>query len=186
MQEWIVTSWPDLAGALVSSLAIYVALIVYTRIMGMRSFSKMSSFDFALTIAIGSVVANVALMKSPPLLLGLVILAFLFGLQWAVANIRQHWDSGQKYLDNTPLLLMRGQEILDDNLMEANVTRAELFAKLREANVLTLSQVRAVVIETTGDVSVLHGDDESPEFDPVLLRDVRDAEGPDAQQGDGV
>lgn len=30
--------------------------------------------------------------------------------------------------------------------------------KLREANVLDLSQVRAVILETTGDVSVLHGD----------------------------
>lgn len=51
---------------------------------------------------------------------------------------------------------MRGSEILDDNLKEAEVTHDDLRAKLREANVTQLSQVKAVVMESTGDVSVLH------------------------------
>ena len=33
-----------------------------------------------------------------------------------------------------------------------------MIAKLREANVLDISEVRAVVLETTGDISVLHGE----------------------------
>ena len=58
---------------------------------------------------------------------------------------------------------------LDDALAASRVTRADVHAKLREANALDLSRVRAVVLETTGDISVLHGD----AIDPVLLDEVR-------------
>ena len=52
----------------------------------------------------------------------------------------------------------------------------DLRAKLREANVIHMGQVRAVVFETTGDVSVLHGGDG---IDGALIGGVRgaDAEG---------
>jgi len=39
---------------LVSSCTVYAAILLYTRIVGPRSFSKMSSADFAMTIAVGS------------------------------------------------------------------------------------------------------------------------------------
>ena len=54
--------------------------------------------------------------------------------------------------------------VLDPNLPLARVTRAELMSKMREANALDINQVRAVVLETTGDISVLHGADVSPEL----------------------
>jgi len=40
---------------------------------------------------------------------------------------------------------------------------------LREANVLHYGQVKAVVLETTGEISVLHGNEE---FDDSLLEGV--------------
>lgn len=53
---------------------------------------------------------------------------------------------------------MRDGVILHEALPYTRVAKDDLIAKLREANVLDLSQVRAVILETTGDVSVLHGD----------------------------
>ena len=42
--------------------------------------------------------------------------------------------------------------------------------KLREANVLNTNQIRAVVLETTGDISVLHGEGE---LQDDILKDVQ-------------
>jgi uncharacterized membrane protein YcaP (DUF421 family) len=61
-------------------------------------------------------------------------------------------------MQNTPVILMRNGKIIDDALKETRVARSDLLAKLREANVLNLDEVRAVVLETTGDISVLHGE----------------------------
>ena len=52
------------------------------------------------------------------------------------------------------------------------MTRSDVLAKLREANVLAMTDVRAVVLETTGDISVLHGD---AQVDDILLAGVRGA-----------
>jgi len=76
-------------------------------------------------------------------------------------------------IDNQPLLLMDGPKVRSDNLRRANMTEADLRAKLREANVTQLEQVQAVVMESTGDVSVLHGPPDAGSPDEGLLRDVK-------------
>ncbi len=53
---------------------------------------------------------------------------------------------------------MPNGEILDDALTRTRIARGDLLAKLREANVSDVSQVRAALLETTGDVSILHGE----------------------------
>jgi uncharacterized membrane protein YcaP (DUF421 family) len=93
----------------------------------------------------------------------------LYAAQFAVARLRRHALLHGAF-DNAPLLLMDADRILDDNLAAARLTHDDLHGKLREANVLHYGQVRAVVFETTGEVSVLHGDDA---LDPALLRGVR-------------
>ena len=156
-----------------SAVALYVLLILYTRLVGLRSFSKMSAFDFAITIAIGSILASVTLWQKPTLLEGAVALGVLFGLQFVVGNLRKRLPGVTRLIDNRPLLLMDGTEVLSDNLRRANMTEADLRAKLREANVTRLAQVRAVVMESTGDVSVLHAPPEAPAIDDALLEDVQ-------------
>ena len=67
---------------------------------------------------------------------------------------------------------MDGQTILHENLKKARVTESDLRSKLREANVLDLSQVRAVIFEATGDISVLHTSEEDRELEDWLTKDV--------------
>jgi len=67
---------------------------------------------------------------------------------------------------------MKGSNILHENLKKARVTETDLRSKLREANVLKLSQVRAVIFETTGDIVVLHTQNEDATVEPWLLEDV--------------
>lgn len=173
MIDWITTSWRALGYVLASTLGIYLALVLLTRIAGLRSFSKLSGFDFAVTVAIGSVVATVLVAKDPPLLQGIVALAGLYAVQIGVAALRHRWSWFSDLVDNEPLLLMDGQEILYDNLQECDVTVTDLRAKLREANVIRMEEVRAVVMETTGDISVLHGPPDGAELDEALLDEVR-------------
>lgn len=153
----------------VSTLAIFTAVITYTRIAGLRSFSKMSSFDFASTVAIGSIMATVAVTEAS-LVNGFLGLATLFVAQVVVALLRRR-TTFERLVDNQPVLLMRGPHVLEDNLRRSRVTHADIRAKLREANVTHPDQILAVVLETTGDVSVLHG--EGP-LDVDLLEGVTD------------
>lgn len=146
----------------------YAALIVLVRLNGLRSFSKMSSHDFAITVAIGSVIASTVVAPSPSLGSGVAALVALFLFQRILSSARRFWDNSP--VDNRPLLLMRDGRILEEHLAAAQVTHSDLYAKLREANVLSFSEVRAVVMEATGDMSVLHGPREV--FEETLLEGV--------------
>lgn len=164
-------SFSSLLGILISGTTIYVAVILFTRIFGKRSFSKMSSFDFAMTIAVGSIIATTMLSSSVSLWEGLFGLLLIFILQLSAAFFRRY-RSFSKTIDNTPLLLMDGSTILYENLKQARVTETDLRSKLREANVLQLSQVQAVVFETTGDISVLHSTSDE-KIEEWILKDVK-------------
>lgn len=172
MEKYFTTTTTTALAIVLTAIGIYIALIIYTRIAGKRSFSKMSSFDFAMTVAIGSLMASTILSSSVSLLDGMVGLGIVYLLQIAAALGRRS-KSFKKMIDNTPLLLMDGTNILHENLKKARVTEGDLRSKLREANVLQLSQVRAVIFETTGDISVLHvSGDEDTSLEDWLLKDV--------------
>src|SRR5699024_11705731 len=78
--SWITTSFPIILIVFLTAVGIYIAVIIFTRIIGLRSFSKMSSFDFAITIAIGALVANVIVSPQISYLQGVVALASLYSL----------------------------------------------------------------------------------------------------------
>src|SRR5699024_9991389 len=106
--SWINTTWTSIAMVLITTTGIYITLIVYTRLAGLRSFSKMSGFDFAVTVAIGAVFASTILTKNPPLIQAMAALGMLHALQMAVARLRRASSFISNAVDNSPLLLMRG------------------------------------------------------------------------------
>lgn len=169
--SWIVTSFQSVLMVILSTLGIYVVLILFTRLSGVRTFSKMSSFDFAITVAIGSLIASTILTKSPPLFQAVVAMASLFAIQMVIAGFRESYFI-RSLVDNKPILLMRNTEMLEENMKKARVTREDLLGKLREANVTQFSQIRAVVMETTGDMSVLHHHEIDHQLEEKLLEDV--------------
>ena len=152
------------------ALLMVTGLILLTRAAGLRSFSKMSGYDFAITVAMGSVLASVVVTRSTGPLVGLAALLALFSVQWMLSRLRVGSPRAAAAMDNAPLLIMDGTRILEDNLAAAKMTRGDLMAKLREANVLRLDQVQAVVFEQTGDVSVLHG---QGDLDAEIMEAVR-------------
>ncbi len=155
-------------GILLSALGLFW-IILLVRIVGLRSFSKMTNFDFVMTVAMGSLLAGAAqTVKWVDLVQILTAMVALFAVQLSVRYLRKRSDAVDSVLQNSPVLLMRNGEILHAALRRTRVTEADLIAKLREANALELSAVKAVVLETTGDVSVLHGD----QIDQTLIRGV--------------
>jgi uncharacterized membrane protein YcaP (DUF421 family) len=148
-----------LARALLLSAIALTWVIFVVRVIGLRTFSKMTAFDFVATVATGSLLAGACQATTwPEFAQPTLAISALLGAQFVIARIRQASDRFENAVQNEPVILMQDGEIFDAALSETRVARADLIAKLREANALRFSEVRAVVLETTGDISVLHGD----------------------------
>ena len=147
-----------LRGLILSTVAL-CWVIVMVRLVGLRAFSKMTAFDFVVTVSTGSLLAGASQATSwPPFFQTIIAIAALLGVQYVIARLRGASDKFETVVQNSPVLLMHDGRIIPEALKATRVAEDDLVAKLREANALDFSKVRAVVLETTGDISVLHGD----------------------------
>lgn len=172
-ETWLSIEWQQVVGIAITALGLYLALILFTRVMGLRSFSKLSSYDFAMTVAIGSVLASTILTDSPSLSQGLIAVAVLFLIQGTISLIRRKVKPLKSLIDNQAIILMAHGEYFCDNLEEANLTKSDVQEVLRKNGLKSKSEVFAVIMETTGDMSVIKNDKTTPDWS--LFDDIRDS-----------
>ncbi|MBU0658711.1 MAG: DUF421 domain-containing protein [Alphaproteobacteria bacterium] len=158
-----------LRGVILTAIAL-VWILLLVRIIGLRSFSKMTAFDFVATIAAGSLLASLATVSTwTDFAQDLAALTTLFSLQWLLARGRKSSKAFKDLIGNEPILLMEDGVFVEPALEQTRVAREDVYAKIRASNAPSVGAVRAVVLETTGDISVLHG---SP-LDEEMLKGVR-------------
>jgi uncharacterized membrane protein YcaP (DUF421 family) len=165
---WLFTPWSTVGWIILSGLLMLLFVVAIIRVTGLRSLAKMSSFDFTVTVAIGSILGSVV-ASSSSIAQGALAVASLLAVQWLIAQFRRR-SIGSRLVDNTPMLLLRDGAFIEEALTKTRVTRSDVYAKLRQSNVHRMDQVIAVVLETTGDISVIHG--EGP-LDAELFDNVR-------------
>jgi uncharacterized membrane protein YcaP (DUF421 family) len=172
-QTWFSIEWQQVLGISLSALGFYLGLMLFTRLMGLRSFSKLSSHDFAMTVGIGSILASTVLSDSPSLLQGLFAVAVLFVIQGVISIIRRKVKPLKSLIDNQAIILMAHGEYFSDNLKEANLSTSDVQEVLRKNGLKSKSEVFAVIMETTGDMSVIKNDNTPPDWS--LFDDIRDS-----------
>jgi len=172
MENWLTVSLPTLIEVILTVLLIFSILIVLVRLSGLRSFAKMTSIDFATTVAIGSILATIVLNSEQSVLKGAVAIGAIFTFQTVFTYGVRVWGKYRNWTTNTPVFLMWDGEILYENLSNVNMGTEELMEKLRASNITQLQDVQAVVFETTGDVSVLTGK-KGEAIDPEIMSGVK-------------
>jgi uncharacterized membrane protein YcaP (DUF421 family) len=93
---------------------------------------------------------NQSILKGAIALAGIILFQSIFSF------LVRKSSSIKKIVTNNPMALMYQGKILYQNLDKTNIGEGDLVAKLREANVLDFDEVLIVVLESTGDMSVLH------------------------------
>ena len=175
---------------LVTALIAYLALILLLRLTGKRTLSKWNSFDFIVTIALGSILATVIVSQSVPLAEGLLALVALVALQFVLtfSAVRLGWLD--RVIKARPTLLLHRGELCLEAMRHERVSEAEVYAALRSHGITDLEEVEAVVLETDGTFSVLErreGRELTTLRDvvghPAEQRDTREAETQARPQG---
>lgn len=139
----------------VTTIAAYIILIVMLRISGKRTLAKMYAFDFVVTIALGSILGSVILNKSVPLVEGLLAAALLIALQYGITYLSVRNKYFRNFISSTPTLLLYKGELIKQALLKSRISRSEINKAVREAGIADLSKVDAIVLESTGDITVI-------------------------------
>ncbi len=147
--------WMALGRTAVVGVLAYLALVFMLRVSGKRTLSKMNSFDFIVTVALGSTLATVLLSSDVSLARGVLAFAVLIFLQLAVTWLSVRSPAVRSLVKAEPTLLVHKGELLRGAMKRERVTEDEVLAALRSQGVAAVEDVESVVLETESSFSVV-------------------------------
>lgn len=155
-------NWTSLIRVLLVGILIYLSLVLILRVFGKRALAKMNAFDFVVTIALGSILSTTIVNKNVTLLDGALAMITLLFLQFVLSKAA--WFSpfiNWLIRDKAVVLFYQGQ--FDYNAMkDQRVLETEIYQAIRSNGFSSTNDILAVVLETTGDISVLAKSEEYP------------------------
>ena len=147
--------WSGLARtALVGTLA-YAGLVLFLRISGKRTLSKLNAFDLVVTVALGSTLATILLDENVALAEGLVAFATLIGLQWLVTWTSVRWKRFSRAVRAEPAVLVRDGAPVEAALRRERITHDELLSAVRESGGREIGQAEVVLLEGDGSLTAI-------------------------------
>ncbi|MCO4753596.1 MAG: DUF421 domain-containing protein [Bacteriovoracaceae bacterium] len=146
------SDWMSLARIIIISIGGYLGLVAILRVSGPRTLSKMNSFDFVITIALGSTYAGGILQKKNSLVDILLTFSMLVGLQFVVTLYASKNPKFNKLIKADPVLLFANQSYLEDKMRHAHVTKDEIDSAIRQQGLSDIANVKYVVLETNGEI----------------------------------
>lgn len=160
---------PRAVGVVIASAVLYLAFTVILRVWGQRLFANRSGSGVAVVLVLGAIVGRSMLGPNATLLGGLLVLATLLMLESVFGAGRRAGLFGHR---RAVVIYHNGS--FDRRAMHRfHLHEHVVWARLRQAGVTRLDDVRALVLETDGTLSVLRA---GVEVDPRLFTNVRGAD----------
>ncbi|WP_123622320.1 DUF421 domain-containing protein [Halorubrum sp. CSM-61] len=166
------TGWEPLVRILVVGVSMYVTLVLFLRLSGSRTLSSMNAFDFIVTVAIGSVFGRALTAKGVALAEAVVALGLLITLQYTVTWIQVRWPFFGRIITNPPALLYFRGEFVDREMRRQRVARDEIRSAVRKKDFGSLEEVEAVVLESSGEFSVVGSVENGSAFGEKLEEEI--------------
>jgi uncharacterized membrane protein YcaP (DUF421 family) len=133
----------------------FIITLILIRIAGVRTFGKRSAFDNVIIIMLGSIFSRVVVGASPFLPTTLGCLAFVL-VHWMLGWISVRNDRIGRLVKGEKTLLYSDDKPNRANMRKASVSEKDLLESVRlRLNSDDLQQVREIIIERSGDISVI-------------------------------
>lgn len=169
MEKLFFDNQDNLLRIAISAPVIYCLVILYIRLVGKRATSQMNSFDWIVTVAMGSLVASTIVKSDISIVEGAFAILMLLGLQFLLTKALVHSPWLRKVVRSTPRLLVYNGEYLYDNMESERVVKNEILSAIRNKGIQNIEQVHAVVLETDATFSII---EKAEDNEPYTLADV--------------
>lgn len=140
---------------LFTAVIAYALVVVLLRASGKRTLSRMNMFDLIVVVALGSILARTILSGGTSLFQGMFSLVILAGLQYSLEWLSANDPRVRKLLTSEPTLLFHRGQFLHKVMRSQRVSEADVLTAVRQNGIGDMAEVEAVVLETSGDFSVI-------------------------------
>ncbi len=154
MDDLFFDNWQHLGHVAISTVIAFVVLFLFLRISGKRTLSKLNAFDFVVTVALGSTLAYM-MLSLVPLLEGVTVLLLIILMQFVFAWMARSSQGMEKMVNSVPSLLFYDGIFMEKEMAKEAITEEEIHAAMRSSGIFHIDDVKAVVMELNGEISVI-------------------------------
>ena len=175
MSGWLIGHAGTLWTAAAKAGLMYAVALLALRVAHRRTLSQWTAIDFAAAVAIGAVMGRTAIASGQSFATGAVALVTFLAAH-TVATYARYGRLFAKLVDHRVRVLVAHGQIRPTQLLRCGVTRNDLFALLRQSGVTDLAELRYVLYETKGTLTVVRHDDPAAQG-AIVSSGLRDAAG---------
>ena len=150
------------------TIILYLVLIAVIRLMGKRQIGEMEPAEFVVTMLVANLAAIPMQDSGIPLLTGLVPILTVLGVELVLSWLMLQSGALRRLFCGKPVFLIDNGRLLQSNLRLTRVTLDELMGKLREKDILDMTQVQYAILETSGAISTFL----YPKYEPASAKDA--------------
>jgi uncharacterized membrane protein YcaP (DUF421 family) len=137
------------------AFAVYVVILVFTRLLGRRELSTLQPFDLILLVVIGDLVQQ-GVTQNDMSVTGIVIVIATIGMaQVATSYLSFRFRRLRPLLEGDPIVLVENGNVIERNMRRERLSVDDLAEQARRAEIESLDQVKWAVLETNGEISFI-------------------------------
>jgi uncharacterized membrane protein YcaP (DUF421 family) len=142
------------AVAAAKAMAMYAVALVVLRVGPRRTLSQWTAIDVVAAVALGAIVGRTAIARDEPTAVGAAALAAILAMHYLLTICRLH-PRFARLVDHPVRILVDHGRVRPDQLRRCGLTEADVRAQLRRHGVGALADVRYVLYEAKGEITVV-------------------------------
>ncbi len=141
-----------------SSVAVYIFIILAIRFFGKKELSQLSVFDLVFILLISNAVQNAMVLGDNTLYGGLAAALSLFTVNWIFKRLQLRFPKFSKIVQGDAIMLVYQGKVIPSHLRLAGISEDEVMQAVREHGIAKITDVDLAVLEVDGNISVLSND----------------------------
>lgn len=170
--NWLTGQAGDVWMVAAKAALIYVVAVIALRVAQRRTLSQWTAIDFAASVAVGAIVGRTALASNQSFLYGVVALVTLLVCH-SIAMFGRYNRALAKLVDHRVRVIVENGELRRRQMRICGLTENDVEARLRQLGVRDLADVKYVLYETKGELTIVR----EGEGGPLVAHGLRDAAG---------
>jgi uncharacterized membrane protein YcaP (DUF421 family) len=170
--SWLTGQSGDLWTVTAKAGLMYGVALLGLRLGQRRTLAQWTAIDFAAAVAVGAIVGRTAIATGQSFAVGAVALLAIL-LSHTVVMVARFDPRVAKLVDHRVRVLVDHGRLRDDQLRLCGLTENDVVSKLRQLGARDLEELRYVIYETKGDLTIVREDGTSDgDFVRIGLRDA--------------
>jgi len=149
------TTWTFAAEITIRVVLMFSMIMIFLRLTGKRGIRQLSIFELAIILSLGSIAGDPMFTEDLPLIQALLIMSIVIILYRLTTWLMMKYQPFEDLIEGTSLYIVEDGMLVLDKIKRGKMSHDEFFAEMRQQGIEHLGQVRAGLLETDGEFSIL-------------------------------